>query len=113
MSEETKKPTVENQEKNPERRKVLKSTLAGGAVITTSVLPEKWSKPAVDAVIIPSHARMTAGGGDPGSGTTTATPTTTNTSTTTTTTSTTPAPTTTNFSNQTGAFRFSGLEEIV
>ena len=104
MSEETKKPDVESQENNPERRKVLKSTLAGGAVITTSVLPEKWSKPAVDAVVIPSHALMTAGGGGPGSGVTTVPPG--NTSTTTTTTSSMP-------SNFTSGFRFSGLEEIV
>ena len=110
MSEETKKPTVKDQENNPERRKVLKSTLAGGAVITTSVLPEKWSKPAVDAVVIPSHATMTAGGGDPSGGTTT--PNTASTTTTTTTT-TTPMPGTTGPFNVTAGFRFSGLEEIV
>ncbi|MEM7196268.1 MAG: hypothetical protein AAF402_15090 [Pseudomonadota bacterium] len=63
--------------KESNRRKVLKGTLAGGAVITTSVLPEKWSKPAVDAVILPSHANTTDSGGGEDTGTTTPEPTTT------------------------------------
>ena len=71
------------------RRQVLKSTLAGGAVISTSILPEKWTKPAVDSVILPAHAGTTGSGGDPGAGTTQAPPATTVAPTTT------PSPTTT------------------
>ena len=56
-----------------QRRKVLKSTLAGGAVITTSILPKKWTKPALDSVVLPAHAATTATGGEGG---TTAPPTT-------------------------------------
>ena len=39
-----------------ERRKVLKSTLAGGAVITASIAPEKWTKPVLSSVVLPAHA---------------------------------------------------------
>lgn len=39
------------------RRKLLKSIAAGsGAVITGKSLPENWTKPVVDSVILPSHA---------------------------------------------------------
>ena len=41
------------------RRKALKSTLIGGAVISTSVVPEKWKKPMLDSVVLPSHATTT------------------------------------------------------
>jgi hypothetical protein len=61
------------------RRKVLRNTLIGGAVISTGALPEKWSKPVLDSVILPVHAETTDDsdsnpGGNP---TTTAAPTTT------------------------------------
>ncbi|MFT5610171.1 MAG: hypothetical protein ACI9LU_000663 [Polaribacter sp.] len=40
------------------RRKVLKNTLiGGGAVISTSLVPNKWTKPLIDSVILPSHAQ--------------------------------------------------------
>ncbi len=42
-----------------ERRKILKTTLAGGAVITTSILPEKWEKPSMDSIVLPAHAGLT------------------------------------------------------
>jgi hypothetical protein len=40
------------------RRKLLKSIAAGsGAVIAGKSLPESWSKPVVDSVILPAHAQ--------------------------------------------------------
>jgi hypothetical protein len=44
------------------RRKLLKSVAAGGgAIIAGKTLPEKWTKPAVDAVVLPAHAQTSAG----------------------------------------------------
>ena len=45
---------------NNSRRKVLKSTLAGGVVITTTIKSEEWVKPVVNSVIIPAHAQTSA-----------------------------------------------------
>ncbi len=40
------------------RRKLLKSIAAGsGVVIAGKSLPEKWSRPAIDAVLLPAHAQ--------------------------------------------------------
>ena len=44
---------------NESRRKVIKSTLAGGAVITTSIVPGEWKKPALESVVLPAHAALT------------------------------------------------------
>ena len=41
------------------RRKVLRNTLIGGAVISTSAVPKKWSKPVLDSVLLPTHAATT------------------------------------------------------
>jgi len=43
------------------RRKVLKSAaLAGSAVfISSKALPNKWSKPVIEAVVLPAHAQTT------------------------------------------------------
>ncbi len=42
------------------RRKALKSLLVSGGVVTgASILPQKWSRPVVDSVILPSHASTT------------------------------------------------------
>lgn len=41
------------------RRKALKSTLIGGVVISTSVLPDKWKKPMMNSVMLPVHASTT------------------------------------------------------
>lgn len=41
-----------------ERRKLLKGTLiVGGAVVGAKSLPESWSRPIVDAVMLPAHAQ--------------------------------------------------------
>ena len=72
-----------------DRRKVLQKILIGGGIAAGSaMLPDKWTKPVVDAIIAPAHAQMMS---------TTAAPTTTATSTTSTTLppTTTPAATTT------------------
>ena len=40
------------------RRKLLKSIAAGsGAIVAGKSLPENWSKPAVDSVLLPAHAQ--------------------------------------------------------
>ena len=45
-------------EQNENRRKLLKSIAAGsGAVIAGKSLPESWSKPVVDSVMLPVHAQ--------------------------------------------------------
>ncbi len=42
------------------RRKLLKSIAAGsGAVVAGKTLPESWSKPVVDSIILPAHAELT------------------------------------------------------
>lgn len=74
-------------DKQNSRRKILKQTLAGGAVISAGVASSKWSKPVIDSVVLPAHAQTSEPGGgsggsttaSPGGGTTTATPTTTTT----------------------------------
>ena len=48
--------TIEN------RRKLLKSVAAGGgAIIAGKTLPEKWTRPAVDSVMLPAHAQTSSG----------------------------------------------------
>jgi hypothetical protein len=46
-----------NKKSNESRRKLLKSIAAGsGAVIAGKSLPENWSRPVVDSVMLPAHA---------------------------------------------------------
>lgn len=40
----------------PARRTALKKILAGGGVAAAGSLPAKWTKPVVDAVVLPAHA---------------------------------------------------------
>jgi len=43
------------------RRKLLKSIAAGsGAVIAGKSLPESWSRPIVDSVMLPAHAQLSS-----------------------------------------------------
>ncbi len=45
---------------NDSRRKLLKSLVAGsGAVVAGKALPESWTKPVVDSVMLPAHAQTT------------------------------------------------------
>ena len=55
---------------NKGRRSAIKSVLIGGAAIGASKSPESWQKPVVDSVMLPVHAGMTQGGGEPDMGTT-------------------------------------------
>lgn len=66
-------------DKKENRRKVLRNTLIGGAVISTGAATSgKWRKPALEAVILPAHAETTDdSGSDPEDNTTTTTTTTT------------------------------------
>jgi len=51
---------VEPKDKTKDRRTILKSIVAGSAVVSgNKVIPEQWSKPLTDSVILPSHAQTT------------------------------------------------------
>lgn len=48
------------EEQRPARRKLLKSiAIGGGAAALGKTLPEQWSKPVVDSVLVPAHAQAT------------------------------------------------------
>ena len=52
--------TMTDKKSNDSRRKLLKSIAAGsGAVVAGKALPESWSKPIVDSVVLPAHAETT------------------------------------------------------
>jgi len=52
---------MSNKNSNDSRRKLLKSIAAGtGAAVVGKSLPESWSKPVVDSVMLPAHAATTA-----------------------------------------------------
>lgn len=48
-----------NDSKHQVRRSTLKTLLVGGGTLTLSALPSQWTKPMVDAVMLPSHAQTT------------------------------------------------------
>ncbi len=74
------KTTKTGSEQKQARRKVLRNTLIGGAVISAGAIPEKWRKPALEAVILPAHAATTDDTGSGSGGITTAAPVTSTTS---------------------------------
>jgi len=58
-------------EEKTSRRRVLRNTLiGGGAVLSTSIVPDKWKTPLLNSVILPSHAQTSVVtvvmGGGPG-----------------------------------------------
>jgi hypothetical protein len=61
----------DNNIKEEERRKILKSTLAGGAIVTANIMPDDWTEPVLDSIILPAHAQTSgdAADSDAGSGT--------------------------------------------
>ena len=59
--------TPKDESKKTNRRTAIK--IIGGGAVTTGITGQSWQKPVVDAVVIPAHANMTAGGGEPGAGT--------------------------------------------
>ena len=57
-----KRKTNEIGRQSTKRRKVLKNAVvASGAVIAAKTVPSNWSKPVVDAVLLPAHAQTSAG----------------------------------------------------
>jgi hypothetical protein len=45
------------------RRKVLKNMMAAGGVVTAGkALPERWTKPVLDSVMLPAHAQTSPKG---------------------------------------------------
>jgi len=58
---------------NDSRRKLLKSLAVGsGAVVAGKSLPESWSKPVINSIVLPAHAALTDdGSGSSGDGVTT------------------------------------------
>ena len=64
----------QNQQRAKEtaRRRVLKRFLAGGGVVATGkMMPDDWSKPVVESVILPAHAQASpnTNGDQPGGNT--------------------------------------------
>jgi len=56
-----------NTENKTERRRALKALTAGGALAGVSSLPQRWTKPAIDSIVLPVHAQTTdASGSLPG-----------------------------------------------
>jgi hypothetical protein len=54
------------------RRKILKSIAAGsGAIVAGKSLPESWSRPVVDSVLLPAHAQTSDTANGPFAGTAT------------------------------------------
>ncbi len=63
---------MSNKKSNDSRRKLLKSIAAGsGAVVAGKSLPESWSKPVINSVMLPAHASTTDDSGTSGGDTTT------------------------------------------
>lgn len=51
-----------NNNSSESRRKILKSIAAGsGVIVAGKSLPESWSRPVVDSVILPTHAQTSGG----------------------------------------------------
>ena len=63
---------MSNKKSSDSRRKILKSIAAGsGAIVAGKSLPESWSRPVVDSVLLPAHAQTSPSPSPPPSGCTT------------------------------------------
>ena len=59
---------VKDKKSSESRRKLLKSIAAGsGAIVAGKNLPESWSRPVVDSVMLPAHAQTSPTGPSGGS----------------------------------------------
>ncbi len=53
-----------NKKSNGSRRKLLKSIATGsGAIVAGKSLPESWSNPVVDSIVLPAHAQTSGNSG--------------------------------------------------
>ena len=53
-------------EKEQGRRNLLKGgVVVGGAAVAAALTPKKWTRPLVDAVIVPAHAQTSPGAPTP------------------------------------------------
>ena len=59
-------PTAPVERRNRARREIIKSLVAGGALVSGKMLPENWSSPVIEAVVLPAHAQTTVEDGEPG-----------------------------------------------
>jgi len=50
--------TPGNAPRSEQRRKLVKSIVAGGGAVSAGLAGEKWIKPVVNAVIVPAHAQL-------------------------------------------------------
>ena len=51
---------MNNKTSNKKRRKLLRSIAAGsGVAVAGKLLPDAWSKPVINSIILPAHAQMT------------------------------------------------------
>ena len=55
------KSTPTGQEIKNDRRKLIAGTLASGVAVGSGITSSQWIKPAVNAVVVPSHAQTTGG----------------------------------------------------
>jgi len=44
---------------NHARRKLLKTIAAGSGVISLNTIPDRWARPVVNSVLLPTHAQLT------------------------------------------------------
>jgi hypothetical protein len=45
-----------NEQRNVDRRRVLKGIVATGSIGIAISLPDKWMRPVVEAIVVPAHA---------------------------------------------------------
>jgi len=65
---------MSKQQSSSKRRQLLKSIVAGsGTIAAGKSLPESWSKPVINAIVLPAHAALTDDTGLLGAGATTST----------------------------------------
>lgn len=63
-----KKTKTEQSETVRGRRRLLQVLSFGGVAAAAKTLPDQWTKPVVDQVLLPAHAQMSPGGGPGGPG---------------------------------------------